>query len=161
MAKTFIQLDNVPGSDHLAQPLSSQITANERNARTVIKSLEAVIDTCENKDDASMTKTTEHCKLLDKQERERQESLESMAEIVKNDKRDKTKLRSEIDGLKSKLMEEKEEIDKEETERLRKYVQQKKEQDKKFNDNAMSKEEGRKRKRDNEKEDHMDVDMLL
>jgi intergrase/recombinase len=156
-----VQLNNTPGSDHMAQPLHSHITANERNSRIVNKSFQEAVDACENNDDALETKTTEHCKLLDKQEKERQESLESMAERVKNDKRDKMNLRSEIDGLKSKLTKEKEEIDREETERLRKYVQQKKEQDKQPSETAVPKEEGRKRKRDAEKEDHVDIDMLL
>jgi hypothetical protein len=47
-----LQLDNIPGSDHMAaQPLHSQITADERNARTVNKSFEEVVDACGNKDD--------------------------------------------------------------------------------------------------------------
>jgi hypothetical protein len=138
----------------VAPSLYSQINTNERNSHIVNKSLEAVVDAYNNGDDSSKTKTAEHCKLLDKQEKERQESLEGVIEKLNNDKRDKAKLVSELDGMKAKLMKEKEDIDKEEEDRLSKYVQQKEQ-------NKHNGEERRKRKRDAEKEDHIDIDMLL
>jgi hypothetical protein len=133
----------------VAPSLYSQININERNSQIVNRSLEAVVDAYDKGDDSSKTKTTEHYKLLDKQEKERQESLEGVIEKLNNDKRDKMKLTSELEKMKAKLMKEKEDIDKEEEDRLRKYVEQK--------------EESRKRKRDAEKgdQDHIDIDMLL
>jgi hypothetical protein len=130
----------------VAPSLYSQINTNERNSQIVNRSLEAVVDAYDNGDDSSKIKTKEHYKLLDKQEKERQESLEGVIVKLKNDKSDKTKLTSDLEEMKAKLMKEKEDIDKEEEDRLRKYVEQK--------------EESRKRKRDAE-EDHIDIDMLL
>jgi hypothetical protein len=133
----------------VARSLYSQINTNERNSQIVNRSLETVVDAYDKGDDSSKTKTNDHHKLLDKQEKERQESLEGVIEKLNNDKRDKMKLTSELEKMKGKLMEEKEDIDKEEEDRLRKYVEQK--------------EESRKRKRDAEKgdQDHIDIDMLL
>jgi hypothetical protein len=130
----------------VAPSLYSQINTNERNSQIVNRSLEAVVDAYDNGDDSSKIKTKEHYKLLDKQEKERQESLEGVIVKLKNDKSDKTKLTSDLEEMKAKLMKEKEEIDKEDEERLRKYVEQK--------------EESKKRKR-NAEEDHIDIDMLL
>jgi hypothetical protein len=130
----------------VAPSLYSQININERNSQIVNKSLEAVVDAYDNGDDSSKTKTGEHYQLLDKQEKERQESLEGVIEKLNNDKSDKTKLVSELEKMKAKLMKEKEDIDKEEEDRLREYVEQK--------------EESKKRKRNTE-EDHIDIDMLL
>jgi hypothetical protein len=133
----------------VARSLYSQINTNERNSQIVNRSLETVVDAYDKGDDSSKTKTNDHHKLLDKQEKERQESLEGVIEKLNNDKRDKMKLTSELEKMKGKLMEEKEDIDKEEEDRLRRYVEQK--------------EESRKRKRDAEKgdQDHIDIDMLL
>jgi hypothetical protein len=133
----------------VAPSLYSQININERNSQIVNRSLEAVVDAYDKGDDSLKTKTTEHYKLLDKQEKERQESLEGVIEKLNNDKGDKTKFVSELEKMKAKLMKEKEDIDKEEEDRLRKYVQQK--------------DESRKRNRDAEKgdQDHIDIDMLL
>lgn len=151
----------------MIQNLSSQITSNERNSRVVNKCVESVLDACEVKDDS---KPTDLYKLLDKQEKERQESLESVADTLTKDKKAKINLMSELDKLEEGVQKEKDARDKEDEDRLRKHMEQKKErmqartskdQDNANRDDGGLDEQSRKRKRDAEQEEHIDIDMLM
>lgn len=135
------------------------------------KSLEAVLDVHDHQDEGSKTKATDHYRLLDKQEKERQESLEVMVEKLNDERKVKSRLMKELEVIRDKLQSEKDASDKADEDRLRNHMKQKKdkmlagrdkEQDKDDGDNGISKEERRKRKRDAEhEEEHVDIDMLL
>lgn len=119
------------------------------------------------KDDS---KPTDLYKLLDRQEKERQESLESVADTLTKNKKAKVNLMSELDRLEGGVQKEKDARDKGDEDRLRKHMEQKKERmqakhgkdrDNANGDDGGQDEQSRKRKRDAEEEEHIDIDMLM
>ncbi|KEQ70476.1 hypothetical protein M436DRAFT_66384 [Aureobasidium namibiae CBS 147.97] len=151
-------LENMPRTDGAIQVLSSQVTTNERNSRTVNKCVETVLDACDVKDDS---KPADLYKLLDKQEKERQQSLERVADKLNKEKKDKVKLMSELEVMKEEVQKEKDARDQEDEDRLRKHLERKKKGSKEDGGNSGANEERRKRRRDAEQEEHVDIDMLL
>ncbi|KEQ97509.1 hypothetical protein AUEXF2481DRAFT_38020 [Aureobasidium subglaciale EXF-2481] len=96
-------LQDISSIDHLIQSLCSQVRINERNARAANKSLEAALDSYDLMNKSVTLQTTEHCRLLDKQELERQESLEDMLAEVKESKNNTVKLVAELGEMRDKL----------------------------------------------------------
>lgn len=149
----------MPGTDDVIGNLSSQATTNERNSRVVNRCVETVLDACDFKDDS---KPTDLYKLLDEQEKERQESLEVVADKLNKQKKDKVKLMSELDDMRGEMQKEKNSKDQEDEDRLRRHIEQKKTGAKEDGGNGGANEENRKRKRNAEQEkEHIDIDMLL
>ncbi|KAI5236276.1 hypothetical protein E4T43_08746 [Aureobasidium subglaciale] len=103
MTASLWSLQDVSSIDHLIQSLYAQIGINERNARVANKSLEAALDSYDLMNKIVTLQTTEHCRLLDKQELERQESLEDMLAEVKESKNNTVKLAAELSVMKDKL----------------------------------------------------------
>lgn len=156
------QLENVPSHKSLLQSVNSQITANELNARAANKSLEDVLDVCGSKDTGLSPKFTGHCKLLDKQEKERQKALEDMLEKLERRKRDKLGVMEAIGAMRKDVKEERDELNRKEVEEMRKlygeHTKRKSVGD--DGDDIVGEQGSRKRKRDTVTEEHIDIDML-
>ncbi|KAK6001933.1 hypothetical protein QM012_002423 [Aureobasidium pullulans] len=113
-------LDNTPSSNALLQSIDSQIDNNDRNARAVNKSLEEVLDACGSKAIGLSPQATDHCKLLDQQEKERQKALEDMVEKLERSKQDKTEVMEAIGAMRRDIKEEKDACNQKEVEEMRK-----------------------------------------
>ncbi|CAD0095787.1 unnamed protein product [Aureobasidium vineae] len=124
-------LQSIQSHDLLLASLCTEITTNERNSRAATKSLEAALDSYGLKDVNLTPKAVEHCQVLDKQELERQKALEEMIE----------RLERENKGKMEAMTKEKSRSD--------------------YGDDITKNGESRKRKRDIETEDHMDIDILM
>ncbi|KAG9654801.1 hypothetical protein KCU64_g6968, partial [Aureobasidium melanogenum] len=156
-------LENVPGHDSLLSVVNSQININERNARAVNRSLEGVLNAHDPTDTRLMPKATDHCKLLDKQEKERQKALEGMLEKFEQRKRDKAEVMEAIGAMRQDIKEERDNCNRKEMEGVRKlYGEQTKENSRGDDgDDTMEDQASRKRKRDVGTEERIDVDMLM
>ncbi|KAG9850784.1 hypothetical protein KCU98_g3402, partial [Aureobasidium melanogenum] len=156
-------LENVPGHDSLLSVVNSQININERNARAVNRSLEGVLNAHDPTDTRLMPKATDHCKLLDKQEKERQKALEGMLEKFEQRKRDKAEVMEAIGTMRQDIKEERDNCNRKEMEGVRKlYGEQTKENSRGDDgDDTMEDQASRKRKRDVGTEERIDVDMLM
>lgn len=143
--------------------MNSQIGTNERNARAVNKSLEDVLDACDPANTGLSPKAADHCKLLDKQEKERQQALEDMLEKFEQIKRDKSTMMEAVVTMRKDIKEERDACTREEMKEMReKYGEQTNEKSRgDEGDNLPKEQESRKRKRDIETEEHIDVDMLM
>ncbi|CAD0045808.1 unnamed protein product [Aureobasidium pullulans] len=85
-------------------PLTSLINLNEKNSRAANKSLEAALDSY-NLTDVNLTpKAIEHYQLLDKQEKERQEFLEGMVEMLRAPERAEEKIVKEVMGMRDEML---------------------------------------------------------
>ncbi|TIA47693.1 hypothetical protein D6C77_10157 [Aureobasidium pullulans] len=88
----------------LTLPLTSLINLNEKNSRAANKSLEAALDSY-NLTDVNLTpKAIEHYQLLDKQEKERQEFLEGMVEMLSAPERAEEKIVKEVMGMRDEML---------------------------------------------------------
>ncbi|THZ96743.1 hypothetical protein D6C88_01482 [Aureobasidium pullulans] len=88
----------------LTLPLTSLINLNEKNSRAANKSLEAALDSY-NLTDVNLTpKAIEHYQLLDKQEKERQEFLEGMVEMLRAPERAEEKIVKEVMGMRDEML---------------------------------------------------------
>lgn len=156
-------LEKTPSDASLLQSIDSQITTNERNARAVNKSLEDTLAAHDPESSSLSPKTTDHCKLLDKQEKERQKALESMIDKLERNKREKAEVMKAIGALRNDMEEERDHCNQKEIKEMRKMYSEeaKEESDGNDNDNTARERESRKRKRDIETEEHMDIDMLM
>ncbi|KAG9549469.1 hypothetical protein KCU71_g15523, partial [Aureobasidium melanogenum] len=153
-------LENTPCHDPLLSAVNSQITTNERNARTVNRSLEEVLDAHNPVDTGLTPKATDHCKLLDKQEKERQKALEGMLEKLEQRKRNKAEVMEAIGAMRKDIKEERDNCHRKEVEGARKSYDEQTMENIRGNDTTED-QASRKRKRDVEREEHMDIDMLM
>ncbi|THX87319.1 hypothetical protein D6D05_02180 [Aureobasidium pullulans] len=88
----------------LTLPLTSLINLNEKNSRAANKSLEAALDSY-NLTEVNLTpKAIEHYQLLDKQEKERQEFLEGMVEMLRAPERAEEKILKEVMGMRDEML---------------------------------------------------------
>ncbi|KAG9598659.1 hypothetical protein KCU77_g5584, partial [Aureobasidium melanogenum] len=156
----YLQLENVPCHNSLLSTVNSQITTNERNARTVNRSLEEVLDAHDSMDTGLTPKATDHCKLVDKQEKERQKALEGMLEKLEQRKRNKAEVMEAIGAMRKDIKEERDNCHRKEVEGVRKLYDEQTKENSRGND-TMEDQASRKRKRDVETEDHVDIDMLM
>ncbi|KAH0385533.1 hypothetical protein KCU92_g3513, partial [Aureobasidium melanogenum] len=156
-------LENVPCHNSLLSAVNSQIDTNERNARTVNRSLEEVLDAHDSADTGLTPKATDHCKLLDKQERERQKALEGMLDNFEQRQRDKAEVMEAIGAMRRDLKEERDDCNRKEVKEIRKLGGKRTKEKSKGDggDDTIEDQESRKRKRDIETEEHIDVDMLM
>ncbi|KAG9524234.1 hypothetical protein KCV07_g2088, partial [Aureobasidium melanogenum] len=156
-------LENVPCHNSLLSAVNSQIDTNERNARTVNRSLEEVLDAHASADTGLTPKATDHCKLLDKQERERQKALEGMLDNFEQRQRDKAEVMEAIGAMRRDLREERDDCNRKEVKEIRKLGGERTKEKSKGDggDDTIEDQESRKRKRDIETEEHIDVDMLM
>ncbi|KAH0370241.1 hypothetical protein KCU65_g2682, partial [Aureobasidium melanogenum] len=156
-------LENMPPHASLLQSIDSQITTNERNARAANKSLEETLNAHDPDDTGLSPKATDHCKLLDKQEEDRQKSLEGMLEKVERSKRDRAKAMEAIGALRRDMENERDSCNQKEIKEMRRmYGEEAKENSRGIDgDEPAEEQESRKRKRDIETEEHMDIDMLM
>ncbi|KAG9670228.1 hypothetical protein KCU99_g445, partial [Aureobasidium melanogenum] len=156
-------LENVPCHNSLLSAVNSQIDTNERNARTVNRSLEEVLDAHDSADTGLTPKATDHCKLLDKQERERQKALEGMLDNFEQRQRDKAEVMEAIGAMRRDLREERDDCNRKEVKEIRKLGGERTKEKSKGDggDDTIEDQESRKRKRDIETEEHIDVDMLM
>lgn len=163
MTNHFTQLENVPCHNSLLSAVNSQIDTNERNARTVNRSLEEVLDAHDSADTGLTPKATDHCKLLDKQERERQKALEGMLDNFEQRQRDKAEVMEAIGAMRRDLREERDDCNRKEVKEIRKLGGERTKEKSKGDggDDTIEDQESRKRKRDIETEEHIDVDMLM
>ncbi|THV69454.1 hypothetical protein D6C98_01861 [Aureobasidium pullulans] len=98
----------------LTLPLTSLINLNEKNSRAANKSLEAALDSY-NLTDVNLTpKAIEHYQLLDKQEKERQEFLEGMVEMLRAPESAEEKIVKEVMGMRDEMLEKRDVWDDEE-----------------------------------------------
>ncbi|KAH0281385.1 hypothetical protein KCU91_g311, partial [Aureobasidium melanogenum] len=153
-------LENVHCHDSLLSAVNSQITTNERNARTVNRSLEEVLDAHDSMDTGLTPKATDQCKLLDKQEKERQKALEGMLEKLEQRKRNKAEVMEAIGAMRKDIKEERNNCHRKEVEGARKSYDEQTMENSRGNDTTED-QASRKRKRDVEREEHMDIDMLM
>ncbi|KAG9595169.1 hypothetical protein KCU77_g4700, partial [Aureobasidium melanogenum] len=153
-------LENVHCHDSLLSAVNSQITTNERNARTVNRSLEEVLDAHDSMDTGLTPKATDQCKLLDKQEKERQKALEGMLEKLEQRKRNKAEVMEAIGAMRKDIKEERDNCHRKEVEGARKSYDEQTMENSRGNDTTED-QASRKRKRDVEREEHMDIDMLM
>ncbi|KAI5201910.1 hypothetical protein E4T39_04964 [Aureobasidium subglaciale] len=96
-------LQDKPTYDHLISTLNTQIKTNERNARAANKSLEAALDSYNLKDTSLSLEAIEHYKLLDTQEKQRQDSLERLLVKFKENEPDIVKTIKQFEEMKDKL----------------------------------------------------------
>lgn len=90
---------------------------HEKNSRAANKSLEAALDSY-NLTDVNLTpKAIEHYQLLDKQEKERQEFLEGMVEMLRAPERAEEKIVKEVMGMGDEMLVKRDVWDDEEVER--------------------------------------------
>lgn len=156
-----VQFKSIPSYNSILQSINSQVTTNERNARTANKSLEDVLDACGPENAGLTPKAINHCKLLDKQEKERQKALEDMLEKFEQSKRDNLKVMEAISTMRKDIEEERDSCNRKEVEEMKKlYGEQTKETSKGDDgDDIVEEQESRKRKRDTETDEHADIDM--
>lgn len=120
------------------------------------------MDACGSEDIGFSPKATDHCKLLDKQEKERQKALECLLETCKQRKKDKAEVREAVRAMRKDIREERDDCNTKEVEQVRKMYGEKTNEQSRSDDGdgILKEQESRKRKRDAETEEHIDIDML-